>query len=223
MKLRTLIAANLVFALAGTLALQAQTTKLSARSGSKMRVEGTSNIHDWQVEGRLIGGSLEVGKDFPLEPGAKVNPGKVEAKGEVFVTPRSLTSVEKDGRPYSTKMDDIMYEKLMADTHKRIVYRLSELTLKEAAKDKESPYTFEAKGEVVVAGVTNQVTMPVTVLPTADGKIKISGKADLKMSDFKIEPPAPKIGLGLIKTGDPVVVMFDWMVAAPKAAASDAK
>ncbi|MPN38357.1 hypothetical protein SDC9_185881 [bioreactor metagenome] len=115
-----------------------------------------------------------------------------------------------------------MYEKLLADTHKRIAFRLSELTLKEAAKDKESPYVFEAKGDVIVAGVTNQVTMPVSVLPMADGKIKISGKADLKMSDFKIEPPAPKIGLGLIKTGDPVIVIFDWMVGAAKAAA-DAK
>jgi hypothetical protein len=221
MKLRTFIAANLVLVLAGTLAVQAQ-TKLSARSGSKMRVEGTSNIHDWQVEGKLIGGNLEVGKEFPLEPGAKVNPGKVEAKGEVFVPVRSLTSIEKDGRPYSTKMDDIMYEKLLADTHKRIAFRLSELTLKEAAKDKESPYVFEAKGDVMVAGVTNQVTMPVNVLPMADGKIKISGKAELKMSDFKIEPPAPKIGLGLIKTGDPVIVIFDWMVGAAKPAA-DAK
>ncbi len=220
MKLRTLIAANLMIALAGTVVVQAQTTRLGAKPGSKMRIEGTSNVHDWQVEGKLIGGYLEVGKDFPLEPGAKATPGKIEVKGEAFVPVRSMASIEKDGRSYSTKMDDIMYEKMLATANPKIFYRLSELTLKETAKDKDSPYLFDSKGELVVAGITNQVAMPVSILPLADGKVKISGKTDLKMTDFKIEPPAPKIALGLIKTGDPVTIIFDWMVGPAKSVAA---
>src|SRR5882757_8078121 len=43
--------------------------RLDARSGSKMRLEGTSTIHDWQVESPLILGYLEVGPNFPLEAG----------------------------------------------------------------------------------------------------------------------------------------------------------
>jgi polyribonucleotide nucleotidyltransferase len=40
------------------------------------------------------------------------------------------------------------------------------------------------------------------------------------MSDFKIEAPAPKIAMGLIKTGDDVKIIFDWNLAqkAPAAA-----
>jgi hypothetical protein len=38
------------------------------------------------------------------------------------------------------------------------------------------------------------------------------------MTDFKIEPPAPAIGLGLIKTGDDVKLSFEWLTV-PKAAA----
>jgi hypothetical protein len=36
----------------------------------------------------------------------------------------------------------------------------------------------------------------------------------MKMTDFKIEPPAPKIALGAIKTGDEITISFEWMTAA---------
>ncbi|HWH70578.1 MAG TPA: hypothetical protein VNT26_14415, partial [Candidatus Sulfotelmatobacter sp.] len=121
--------------------------------------------HDWQVESPFIGGSLEVGPNFPIEPGQAATPGKVEAKAEVFVSVRSLKSVEKDGKPYSDKMDEIMWEKLGIAQNPKIFYRLSELTLKEAAKSKDAPYVFDAKGEMVVGGVTNTVSMPVNVTP----------------------------------------------------------
>src|SRR5258708_2936915 len=85
-----------------------------------------------------------------------------------------------------------------------------ELTLKEHGKSKDDPYVFEAKGQLAVAGVTNDVTMPVKVLPLGDKKLKISGTTTLKMTDFKVEPPNP-LGLG-IKTGDEVKIIFDWMV-----------
>lgn len=208
---------------AGISAQAAELTKLSARSGSKMRVEGTSNIHDWQVESPLIGGSVDVDNNFPMEPGQNVNPGKLEAKGEAFVQVRSLKSIEKDGKPYSDKMDDIMYEKLDSGKTPRIIFKLAELTLKEPAKAKDAPYVFDAKGTVTVAGINKDVTFPVNVLPMADKKVKISGAIPLKMSDFKIEPPAPKIALGFIKTGDDVKVLFDWMVAPRATTAAAAK
>jgi hypothetical protein len=224
MKIRTVLAGNLALLLIGGLTAQAaDTIKFSARSGSKMRIEGTSNIHDWQVESPIIGGFIEVGPDFPMEPGQAVKEGKVQAKAEPFVTVRSLKSIEKDGKPYSDKMDEIMYEKLGAPKVQRISYYLSELELKQPAKSKEEPYVFEAKGDLVVAGVTNKITMPVNVLPLGEKKLRVSGNTTVKMTDFKIDPPAPKIALGLIKTGDPVKIIFDWQLmqrAAPAAAAA---
>jgi hypothetical protein len=199
-----------------------QTTTLAARSGSKMRIEGTSNIHDWQVESPFIGGMLEVGANFPLDPGQAVTPGKVEAKGDVFIQVRSLKSVEKDGKAYSDKMDEVMWEHMRETENKRIVYHLTELTLKEAAKAKDAPYVFEAKGDLAVAGVTNQLTMTVNVLPLGDKKLKVTGATNLKMTSFKIDPPAPKIALGMIKTGDDVKLIFEWMLAQRKAPAAAA-
>jgi YceI-like protein len=200
----------------------AQMQRFDARSGSKVRMEGTSSVHDWQVEGKLIGGHMEVGPNFPTEPGQSVTPGKVEAKLEAFIPVRSMTSIEKDGRPYSTSMDDKMYEHMKADKYRNIYYKLDELTLKQVPKSKEAPYVFDATGQLAVAGVTNKITMPVNVQPLGDKKLKISGTVTVKMTSFGIEPPAPKIALGAIKTGDDVKLIFSWMVAQRTAPAASA-
>ena len=208
--------------LAGACSRAAETmTRFDSRSGSKVRIEGTSSVHDWQIEGKIIGGFLETGANFPSEPGQTVQPGKVEAHAEAFIPVRSLASIEKDGKPYSTHMDDIVYEKLHEATNKKILFHLTELVLKEPAKSKDTPYVFDSKGELVVGGVTNAISMPVNITPLGDKKLKITGSTMVKMTAFKIDPPAPSLGLGLIKTGDEVKLLIEWMVAqrAPAAAA----
>lgn len=210
--------------LLGLSAQGAELARYNAKPGNlKMRIEGTSNIHDWQVEGSIIGGYLEVGPQFPAEPGAAANPGKVEARGEAYIPVRSLFSIEKDGKKYSDKMDEVMYEKMKASENPRIVFKLSELVLKEPAKSKDAPYLFEAKGDLAVAGVSKTITMPVNVTPLGEKKIKITGTTTVKMTDFKIEPPAPKLALGMIKTGDDVKLIFEWMVAQKPATTASAK
>src|SRR2546423_12573378 len=111
-------------------------TRLDARSGSKMRLEGTSTLHDWIVESPIIQGYLEVGAGFPLEPGQDVKPGKVEALGEASIMVRTLRSVESDGHYYSDKMDEKMWDMMKLPQYPKIIYHLTELTLKEAPKQK---------------------------------------------------------------------------------------
>ena len=67
-------------------------------------------------------------------------------------------------------------------------------------------------GSLGVAGVTNTVTMPVTVSPKPDGKVQFSGSVNTKMTDFKIIPPAPAVAGGAITTGDEVKLIFSWGV-----------
>src|SRR5262245_48909246 len=154
-------------------AIAADATRLDAMPGSKVRLEGTSSLHDWQVEASFIGGHIDAGPGFPLAAGQEVKPGKIEAKGDAWITVRALKSLEKDGKPYSVKMDTIMWNNLKQPTNPRIVYRISELTLKEAPKSKDAPYTFDSTGELGVAGVTNKISMPVTITVLGDKKVKI--------------------------------------------------
>ena len=115
-----------------------------------------------------------------------MTPGKVEAKGEVFIQVRSLKSIEKDGKPYSDKMDEVMWEHMKETREQaRSSYRLSELTLKEAPKAKDAPYVFDAKGELAVAGVTNKIAMTVNVLPLGEKKLKITGTHESQDDGFQ--------------------------------------
>jgi hypothetical protein len=177
-----------------------------------VRIEGTSTVHDWQVEGHLIGGSAELGSGLPTQPGAQALPGVVEAKVNVFIPVRSLKSVEKNGSPYSDPMDEIMYGKLLDQTNKRITYTLTSLTLKEPPHQTADPFVYEATGNLCVAGVTNVITMPVTVAPDPNGRIQFAGSAKVKMTDFQIAPPSPSLGGLSIKTGDEVTLRFVWWV-----------
>ena len=183
----------------------------STPKGNKIRIEGTSTIHDWQVESSIIGGTAEVAPGFPLKPGTEVKPGPVEAKVNVFIPVRQLKSIEKDGQPYSTSMDSRMYEAMHEADNKRISYTLSSLTLKEAPKSADQPYQYEAEGELCVSGVTNKISMPVVVTVLEENKVKFAGSVTVKMTDFKITPPAPSLALGLIKTGDEVKLFFEWV------------
>src|SRR4051794_15514067 len=68
-------------------------TRFNAKPGNlKVRLEGTSTIHDWQMEGPIISGFLEAGPGFPTEPGQDAKPGKVPAKVEARIPVRSLKS-----------------------------------------------------------------------------------------------------------------------------------
>jgi polyisoprenoid-binding protein YceI len=75
------------------------------------------------------------------------------------------------------------------------------------------PFQFDTKGELTVAGVTKPIDMVVTLTPMEGNKLKATGSKELKMTDFGMKPPAPTLGLGLIKTADEVTVSFEWMTA----------
>jgi polyisoprenoid-binding protein YceI len=200
------LAAALTFA---TLVSAQDLTRFAAQPGSKVKIDGTSTVHDWTVEGGIIGGVLELDSKFVGDP-TKAQPGKVPAKVEAVIPVRSLKSGKKS-------MDDIMMGAMKQAQHPQIKYRLTELTLKEPPKSAEGPFTFDSKGELTVSGVTNKVSFPVTMTRVEKNRMKTTGTTNVKMTSFGIQPPAPKIALGLISTGDDVKLTFEWNTAAAEA------
>ena len=167
---------------------------------SKAKVDGTSTIHDWTIESRLIAGHVEFNSGFNLDQPA---PGKVNAHCVVTILVRQLKSD-------STKMDSVMYEHIKQKDHPRIEYRLTEMTLKEAPKSADAPVVFDSRGELSVAGVTNKVQMPVSMTRVGKDKLKFTGSTSVKMTGFGIEPP--KL-IGILSTGDDVKITFEWLAA----------
>ena len=169
-------------------------------AGSKAKVDGTSTIHDWTVESRLIAGHVEFDSGFNLD---QPTPGKVSAHCVVTILVRQLKSD-------STRMDSVMYEHIKQKDHPRIEYRLTEMTLKEAPKTPDAPFLFDTKGELAVAGVTNKVQMPVSMTRVGKDQLKFTGSTSVKMTSFGIQPPTL---IGILSTGDDVKITFEWLAA----------
>src|SRR5256885_1675900 len=76
--------------LAAALTVSADTVRYQASPGSKLKIEGTSTVHDWSVSSAIMGGFIEFQSDYPLDP-SKPNPdAKITPKVEVKISVRSL-------------------------------------------------------------------------------------------------------------------------------------
>ena len=170
-------------------------------TGSLVKLDGTSSLHDWTVECRLVAGRAEFDPAFNLDQPA---PGKVNARLEVMIPVRQLKS-GKSG------MDTVMYDALKQSLQPRIFYRLTDISGKEAPRASGEPFVLDAKGELAVSGVTNKVDMAVTVTHAGKDRLKFSGATAVKMTSFGIEPPSPRGTFGLISTGDDVKITFEWL------------
>jgi polyisoprenoid-binding protein YceI len=190
------------------LAEDAKPVRYEAQStGSKMKIDGTSTIHDWSMESVNVGGYLEVDAKFPES--ALTDATAAKPNVSVFIPVRTLKSNSK-------RMDAVMQEHMKEPEFKKIEYKVLELKPTSAA-GATGPLKFNAIGALTVAGTTKTNTMPVTIEKIEGGKLKVSGATDLKMTDYGVEPPAPSIlGMSPIKTGNEIKLTFEW-VTAPKA------
>ncbi len=185
-------------------ALQGQSAiRYDSQPGGKIRIEGTSTLHDWTVETRAIAGFMELDSAFD----ADLKTLTTQPKVEITVPVRQLKST--DNKP---NMDKVMYAQMGMTNNPVVKYRLLNLAPKAGAAG------FDATGELTISGVTRTNTMPVSFQRVDKTKIKVNGSTDVKMTDYKISPPVLSIlGIGAIKTGDDVKLSFEWMAAQAEA------
>lgn len=152
---------------------------------SKLTVEGTSTVHDWEVEAT----------EFNAETKLQLNQNNVSQISQVLFT----TSAEslKSGK---NLMDKKMNEALKTKKHPEIKFSLKENEVITGEKATIS-------GLLTIAGETKQVDVTVNFDAKNPQKLGVTGEVPLKMSEFNIEQPTAM--LGTIKTGDEVVVKFD--------------
>jgi polyisoprenoid-binding protein YceI len=183
----------------------AETVRYEAQpTGSKMAMEGTSTIHDWTVRSPTINGFIEADANFPES--ALNDPTAAKPVVQVFIPVDTLKS-------YAEAMDSVMQDHLNMEQYPRIEYRLTELKPRSAA-GAAGPLKFDAVGTLTVSGTTQTIIMPVTIERLDRTKLKVVGSMPLKMTDFDVTPPAPRIlGMPLIKTGDDIKISVEWLVA----------
>src|ERR1700728_5066737 len=163
------------FFLAPTIPASAQTHYASQPKGSSVKVEGTSSLHDWEMEGLLIGGSIDFGAGVQLDPAqttiAGIQGDKVPAKAHVIIPVRTVHS-KADHMP--DVMDHLMQEALKEPQFPRIEFMLNDMTFK-GPHTAGKPFDFDVSGDLVIAGVTNKTTFPISIECVDADTLKVTG------------------------------------------------
>lgn len=200
------LVATVVVLTVATTAWAAAVIKLEDRPGSHVKVEGTSTLHAWHAESKAVDGMIEI-EDAYLTDSTLASVASLHSGPSPKVT---LTIPIADLSSGNDRMDRLMREALIATKHPTIRFTAKEIRLPNgtAAAGK---FNLQAKGDLSIAGTTKEVSFPVEVERSGDGKTTVAGKVPLKMTQFGIKPPVAM--LGTLKTGDDITVTFRWIVA----------
>ena len=168
--------------------LAAQTFTLN-NGASNLKVEGTSNIHDWELSANELQGSMKV----QMEEGQLVQLDQLQ----FAVVAESLKS-GKGG------MDKNTYKALATDKHKRITYELTNVKNLDCTSKASCKIT--TNGVLTIAGTKQNVELVFDAKVTGD-KITLKGTKKINMTDYKVDPPTAMFGT--ITTGDEVNIKFE--------------
>lgn len=165
---------------------QAQTYKLN-NSASIMEVDGTSNLHDWQIKAEDQHGKLI----------AVFEDGKLVQISELHFTVAAESL--KSGK---SAMDKNTYKALNTGKHKHISFKMNKAKNMDCGS---GDCSVTVSGNLTIAGTTKPIDITFNV-KVSGAQISLSGTKTLKMTTFGVEPP--KAMLGTITTGDAIDVRF---------------
>ncbi|MGC9354959.1 MAG: YceI family protein [Mariniphaga sp.] len=154
---------------------------------SKLVIEGTSSIHDWEMEA----------DDFRAETLLKIDENSISEISKIeFKTP---VSGLKSGKGI---MDNKAHDALKKKKYPEIKFGLNN-----SSKVNISGSNATLTGLLTIAGKSKEVNLTADLEVENQEKFLVSGSVPVKMSDFGIEPPTAM--MGAMKTGDEVVVKFN--------------
>ena len=179
---------TIVLATILTAALHAQ-VKYHA-SYSKVTIEGTSTLHDWDMASEKANCDIAFSFDGVSITGLSSLVFTVDAG--------SLKS-------HHSGMDKNAYKALNSDKYPEISFASSYANIRPSGTNS---YMISAKGKLIIAGVSKDIwIVGVTTVNPADMSVQTIGSAKIKMSEFNVEPPS--FMFGAMKTGDEITVKFN--------------
>lgn len=167
-------------------------TKYESVGGVKITIEGTSNIHDWDMKSEkgFCSGIFDVSNTGALTGMSYLN----------FSVPAESLKSEHSA------MDKNTYKALNTSKYAQINFTAVSASIKQNGNG----YVLTAKGRLTISGVTKDVVLTANGVMNADKTIAYTGSYQLKMTDYNVQPPS--IMFGAIKTGDAVTVKFNLLL-----------
>lgn len=167
---------------------QAQTYQLN-NDVSTLKVEGTSNLHDWQIVAEKQQGKLM----------AEIVDGKV-----VKIQQLDFTVTAESLKSGKSAMDKNTYKALNTGKHKQIIFKLAKVNSIDCKKNNSC--RISVTGNLTIAGITKPIDMAFE-MKVYGTKLLLVGSKTLKMTDFGVDPP--KAMFGTITTGDAIDIKFE--------------
>ena len=155
---------------------------------SKLKVLGTSNLHDWEIDAKAMSGKATMA----IEAGDLKSIKNLDFAVEVEQL--------KSGK---SGMDNNTFKALNSKTYKTINYKLVSVT--KIAEISAGNFTVETQGDLTISGVTKRINQTFTV-KIIGKKAVFSGKTKIDMTVYGVKPPTAL--MGTIKTGKDVTVDF---------------
>lgn len=178
----------------------------SASQGSSLKVEGTSNVHDWDGTTSEVNGWIEVpgqwsgsGDELRHEPALEGN--NATPSLQVRIPVKSLEG-NRSG------LASNMHEAMKAEEHPRVTFTLTEVRSIDSRG--QNAAVWSVVGDLEVAGARERVELELTIRPRSGDRLAIEVEKDLKMTDFDIDPPRAMLGMARAK--DDVTVTATWVV-----------
>lgn len=155
---------------------------------SKLKVLGTSNLHDWEIDAKAMSGKSTM----------TIDAGNLKAiKNLDFAVEVEQLKSGKNG------MDNNTFKALNSKTYKTINYKLVSVT--KITETSAGDFTVETQGDLSISGVTKRINQTFTV-KVVGKKVIFSGKTKIDMTVYGVKPPTAL--MGTIKTGKDVTVDF---------------
>lgn len=185
-RLKLVLSSLLVMALTVQISV-AQTYNL-ANNSSSLIVDGTSNVHDWNVKATNQSGKIGV----TIENG-------VVAK----LTQLDFSVVAESLKSGKSGMDKNTFKALKTDQHKNITFKMTNVKKLDCASNGDCKVV--VTGRLTIAGKSQTIDLAFD-MKVSDAKISLVGSKEIKMTDYGVEPPTAMFGT--ITTGNEVVVKF---------------
>ncbi|MCC5940190.1 MAG: YceI family protein [Balneolaceae bacterium] len=194
MKMKVIISTLLAFAFVFTSAT-AQDVTYNLSEVTEFKIDGDSNVRSWygditDANATLVLTGIENISADGLTP-------DVFSSLEINI---AVDGIESD----SGRLTSNLQSYLKGDDYPTITFKLTEITAIDA-NGNEADIT--ANGVINAAGVDHSISMNVKAVVNSDGSIRFTGKQDLLMTSFDIDPPTAV--MGTIRARDEIEIIFD--------------
>ncbi len=158
-----------------------------------MRIQGTSNIRDWESKATVMHLELEFDNDDEGDP-------SFDSLSTMIIRV-PVADIEGSIRG----MNRTMQRAMKADRFPETIFRLDiDEEMKETLANER--FNIRTQGTLEMAGVTRKVDVSGRGRRLDDGDILLGGSSSLKMSDFNIDPPT--LLFGALRTRDEIEIVF---------------